>query len=144
MFWDFVEKVTKDSSSHSLYFKKSSKVFSGVTCIPDYINRCFEKSKVTISCSADPLQPVGNGWLPLLFQLKQVNRGFMFAVLCGNLMSLLYLAQTSVFASSELFGGFQWCCASQQTRSWRGPVRLYFLLLTHRCWPSSVRVAAFQ
>lgn len=105
MFWDFLEKATKDSSSHSLYFKKSSKGFSGVMCTPEHINRCFVKSKVTISCGADPLQPVGNACFPLLFQLKQVNQGFIFAVPCGNLISLRYLVQTSVFGSSDLFWG---------------------------------------
>lgn len=141
MFWDFLEKATKDSSSHSLYLKKSSKDFSGVMCTPDYLSRCFVKSGVTISCSADP---VGNACFTLLFQLKQVNWGFIFAVPCGNLISLLYLVQSSVFASSNFFGGFQLCCASQSSCWW--PVRLYLLLLkdTPRCCPSSGRVTAFQ
>lgn len=45
------------------------------------------KSEVTISCSADP---VGDACFTLLFQLKQVNRGFIFAVPCSNLISLLF------------------------------------------------------
>lgn len=113
MFGDFLEKATKESSSHSLYFKKSSKDFSGVMCTPDPINSCFVKPEVTMSCGADPLQPAGNVWLPLLFQLKQLNQGFIFPVPCGNLISLLYPVQTSVFAHSDLFWGLSHAVADK-------------------------------
>lgn len=76
------------------------------------------KSKVTISWGADPLQHVGNVCFPLLFQLKQVNQGFIFAVPCGNPISLLYIVQTSGFASSDLFWGLT--CAVPASRQVAG------------------------
>lgn len=57
-------------------------------------------------------------WLPLLFQLKQVNQGFIFSVPSGNLISLLYLVQTSVFASSDHFWGLS--CAVAGSRQVAG------------------------